>query len=161
MGIFDKISQIFGPSIEEEEEPEKKEPVPLKMQKTEPKEPPASDNAASNVLNFNSAASNRENTFSQPEKFNNSKITTIKPKDFSDAQVVANFLRDEIPVIVNLEETDIKEAKRIIDFISGTIYAVNGKIKQVSSRVFICAPNTITLSSPEDDKKSSNLKFLD
>ena len=160
MGIFDKMSQIFGTSIEEEEEPEKKDPEPLKIQKVEPKEPPATNTTSSNVLNFNSAASNRENTFSQPEKSAKSKITTIKPKDFSDAQTVANFLRDKTPVIVNLEETDIKEAKRIIDFISGTTYAVDGKIKQVSSKVFICAPNNITLSSSEDDKKN-NLKFLD
>jgi cell division inhibitor SepF len=157
MGIFDKMSQIFGTSIEEEEkETETNEPEPEKTPKVEPKEPPATNN----VLNFSSVASNIENDLPQTNKFVKSKITTIKPKSFEDAQTVANFLRDKIPVIVNFEETDINDAKRIIDFISGTTYAVDGKIRQVSSKVFICAPENITVSSSEDDKKS-NLKFLD
>lgn len=162
MGIFDKVSQFLGTSIEEEEtEKETKEPEPLQTPKLKPKETPKLNYSdKNNVLEFNSAASNREDSTSFKNKYPKSKITTIKPKDFNDAQAVSDLLRDKIPVIVNFEDTDINEAKRIIDFISGTTYAVDGKIRQVSSKVFICAPDNVTVSSSEDDKKS-NVKFLD
>jgi cell division inhibitor SepF len=110
-------------------------------------------------LSFNSSASNRENANSD-KQIVKSKITTIKPKDFNGAQIVADCLRDKIPVIVNFEETDINDARRIIDFISGTTYAVGGKIKQVSQKVFICAPDNVTVSSSEEDKKPG-MNFLD
>ena len=81
------------------------------------------------------------------------KINTIRPKNFDHAQEVANSLRDKIPVIINFEETDTETAKRIIDFISGTTYALNGDIKKVSQNVFVCAPSSVTVTYTEDEKK--------
>lgn len=85
--------------------------------------------------------------------YKKSEIKTIKPKNLDDAQVVADCLRDKIPVIVNFEETDAEEFKRVMDFVSGTTYAVDGNIKQVSQKVFICAPSNISVES-SDVKKS-------
>ena len=79
----------------------------------------------------------------------------IGTRSFSDdAQTVANCLRDKIPVIINFENTSTEDAKRIIDFISGTTYALNGEIKKVSQNVFVCAPNNVTVTYTEDDKKN-------
>ena len=161
MDIIGTISRTFGFSNEEEEKKiETKDNNTLQNSETEQQEKPAQDYSSQNILSFNSSASSKDSASSRYDKYTKSKITTIKPKDFNDAQIVANCLRDKIPVIVNFEETDINEAKRIIDFISGTTYAVDGKIKQVSQKVFICAPENVTVSSSEDDKKSG-VKFLD
>ena len=161
MGIIDRISQTFGLSSEEEEkEIDKNDNETPQAPAKEKQETPPQNFADHNILSFNSATSNRESASSRQKNLVKSKITTIKPKDFNDAQIVANCLRDKIPVIVNFEETDINEARRILDFISGTTYAVDGKIKQVSQKVFICAPDNITVSSSEEDKKSG-VKFLD
>jgi len=161
MSILERISRFFGFSGEEEEKEIDKQDNNDSLQdsKNDKQEKSEQNNSNYNVLNFNSAMSNRENSARQG-KLVPSKITTIKPKDFNDAQTVANLLRDKIPVIVNFEETDINEAKRIIDFISGTTYAINGKIKQVSQKVFIAAPDNVTVSSSEEDKKPG-VKFID
>lgn len=89
-----------------------------------------------------------ENNFDK-ENDGKSEIKVIKPKNLEDAQVVSDFLRDKIPVIVNFEETDAEEFERVMDFVSGTTYAVEGKIKQVSPKVFICAPKNISVESNE------------
>ena len=160
MDILERLCRTFGFFNEEEEkEIDKQDNENPQAPQPEPKEKPVQNFDGHNVLNFNSAASNREGN-SPRQKLVKSKITTIKPKDFNDAQIVANCLRDKIPVIVNFEETDINEAKRILDFISGTTYAIDGKIRQVSQKVFICAPDNVTVSSSEEDKKSIG-KFLD
>jgi cell division inhibitor SepF len=160
MNIIDTISRTFGLSNEGEEKKidnsDNENPQDLN---SEQQEKPAQDSGSHNVLSFNSSASNRENANSD-KQIVKSKITTIKPKDFNGAQIVADCLRDKIPVIVNFEETDINDARRIIDFISGTTYAVGGKIKQVSQKVFICAPDNVTVSSSEEDKKPG-MNFLD
>lgn len=151
MGIMNKIFGI--PDKDEEKELESIEKEELQASNVEPMPEPqvATGYVGRNVVDFNSVVSNRES--SQPT-FTKSQITTIKPKDFDDARTVANCLRDKIPVVINFEETDTSEAKRIIDFISGTIYAVNGAIKKVSQNVFICAPNNVTVTYTEDEKKS-------
>lgn len=86
--------------------------------------------------------------------YKKSEIKIIKPKNLQDAQAVADCLRDKIPIIVNFEETDAEEFKRVMDFVSGTTYAVEGKIKQVSQKVFICAPKNISVESNDPGKKS-------
>ena len=55
---------------------------------------------------------------------------------------------------MNFEETTEDEMKRVMDFISGTTYAVEGKIKQVSKKVFIFAPDNITVESPNENQRS-------
>lgn len=84
--------------------------------------------------------------------YKNSEIKTIKPKNLDDAQTVADCMRDKVPVIVNFEETAPEEFQRVMDFVSGTIYAVDGQITQVSQKVFICAPKNITVESNKNKK---------
>ena len=69
-----------------------------------------------------------------------------------DAQTISNCLRDKVPVIVNFEETSEDDMKRVMDFISGTTYAIEGKMRQVSNKVFVFAPNNISVESPNERK---------
>ena len=167
MNFIDKISGTFGLVNNEDEETkemEKEEQPKVKAaeKKAEPTvipafravdpppiSPPTENFAGHNVVSFNSAIAARESAATM----NKSKINTIRPKSFDDAQIVANCLRDKVPVIINFEQTDTEEAKRIIDFISGTTYALNGEIKKVSQNVFICAPNNVTVTYTEEEKK--------
>ena len=116
------------------------------------KPPLSAPQFGSKVVDFHAAIERRDNVMSINSK---STINTIKPKNFDDAQIVANCLRDRIPVIINFEQTDPKDAARIIDFISGTTYALNGDIKKVGEMVFICAPNNVHVSSDNDEKKGA------
>lgn len=105
----------------------------------------------SNVVDFHSAASARESAAAAIKV----KVVVIEPKSFDDAQQVANNLREKKPVVINFEHTEGEAAKRIIDFISGTTYALNGEIKKVGHNVFLCAPSNVNVSYTEEEKKVS------
>ncbi|SFB08512.1 cell division protein SepF [Selenomonas ruminantium] len=105
-----------------------------------------------NVVDFQSAASARETSTVTNMKM---KVIVIEPKTFDDAQQVANNLREKKPVVINFEKTEADDAKRIIDFISGTTYALNGEIKKVGHNVFLCAPSNVNVSYTEEEKKVS------
>ena len=102
-----------------------------------------------NIVNFH-AASAGDNTASRQMK-----VMIIEPASFDDAQQVADHLKNRKPVVVNFENTDAETAKRIIDFISGTTYALNGEIKKVGHNVFLCAPSNVNVSYTEDEHKVS------
>lgn len=103
-----------------------------------------------NVVDFTSAASARENGGNLKMK-----VIVIEPKTFDDAQQVANCLREKRPVVINFENTDGDDARRIIDFISGTTYALNGEIKKVGHDVFFCAPSNVNVTYTEEERKVS------
>lgn len=165
MNLIDKISGKFGlmSNGNESQESFEEEQMETKQleQKSEPTvmpafgaieppvAPPIENFVGHNVVDFNSEMAARKSTATMSK----AKINTIRPKNFDQAQEVANSLRNKIPVIINFEETDTETAKRIIDFISGTTYALNGEIKKVSQNVFVCAPSNVTVTYTEEEKK--------
>ncbi len=86
------------------------------------------------------------------------KVMVVEPFSFDDAQHVADYLKSRKPVVVNLESTEPEIAKRMIDFISGTTYALNGQIQKVGNNIFLCAPNNVDVAySPREDVSDKNL----
>ncbi|MCR5692195.1 MAG: cell division protein SepF [Eubacterium sp.] len=73
-------------------------------------------------------------------------VKIVKPHTFEDSQEICNLLLNGRPVIVNLEGFDPDDAQRIMDFISGSIYAINGKYHQISKYIFIFSPENIDIS---------------
>lgn len=74
------------------------------------------------------------------------KVMVVEPVVFDDAQHVADHLKNRKPVVVNLENTDKDVAKRMIDFISGTTYALGGQIQKIGNNIFLCAPNNVDVA---------------
>lgn len=73
-------------------------------------------------------------------------VNIIKPTSFEDSQEICNTLLSKRPVVVNLEGFDPDDAQRIMDFISGCIYAINGKFHQISKYIFIFTPENVDIS---------------
>lgn len=73
-------------------------------------------------------------------------VCIVKPSNISEAQQVCSLLMEAHPVVVNLEGIDLMEAQRIMDFVSGCIYAVSGNMCQVSRYIFIFSPKDIDIS---------------
>ncbi|MCH5265633.1 MAG: cell division protein SepF [Lachnospiraceae bacterium] len=73
-------------------------------------------------------------------------VSIIKPSTFEDSQEICNMLLAGRPVVVNLEGFDPDDAQRIMDFISGCIYAINGKYHQISKYIFIFSPENVDIS---------------
>ena len=78
------------------------------------------------------------------------KVVGIEPQSFDDVQQVANCLKEKRPVVINFEHTDAEVAHRIIDFISGTTYAIAGDIKKLGHNVFLCAPSNVSVSYTQE-----------
>ncbi len=73
-------------------------------------------------------------------------VCIMKPSSFEDSQDVCDMLLTGRASVVNLEGFDPVEAQRIMDFISGCVYAINGKLHQISKYIFIFSPDTIDIS---------------
>lgn len=88
-------------------------------------------------------------------------VVVIEPQSFDDAQQVAVNLQKKKPVVLNFEKTEKNIANRIIDFVSGTAYALNGDIKKISNNVILCAPSNVNVSySEEEHRLGDDMSFL-
>jgi cell division inhibitor SepF len=87
------------------------------------------------------------------------KVMVVEPFAFDDAQHVADHLKNRKPVVVNFENCDKEVAKRMIDFISGTTYALAGSIQKIGNNIFLCAPNNVDVAyTPHEE--GSDKEFL-
>jgi len=168
MKIIDKVSRGLGLSDKDEEKvvdvkPKEQEPTPQPEPKEPPLQPPPASLSGHNVIDFNSAA--RDNLMTNNSNNNvktivKSKITTVRPKNFDDdAKVIADCLREDIPVIINLEDTNPEHARRIINFALGTTYAIDGDVQQVSEYVFVCTPKTVMVTFNKEEPKQERNDF--
>ncbi|MGL5041662.1 MAG: cell division protein SepF [Culicoidibacterales bacterium] len=85
----------------------------------------------------------------------NSKVLVMEPKAYSESQEIAEHLLQKRAVIVNLQRIAPEQGKRIIDFLSGTIYAIDGELQKVSTNTFLCTPSTFGVAGKitEDENK--------
>ena len=73
------------------------------------------------------------------------KMILLEPRAYSEAQQIADHLKQRNTVVVNLKRVTSDQAKRIVDFLGGTIYAINGKIQKIGGGIFLCAPNNVSV----------------
>ena len=75
----------------------------------------------------------------------NTRVVLNEPRSYDEAQEIADQLRSRRTVIVNLQRVRQDQAIRIVDFLSGTVYALNGMISKVGPNIFICTPDTVEI----------------
>jgi cell division inhibitor SepF len=77
------------------------------------------------------------------------KVHLVLPRSFNDAQQIADRFKDQVPVILNLQNADTDLSKRLIDFASGLTYALDGSMQRVADKVFLLTPRNVELSAEE------------
>ncbi len=80
-----------------------------------------------------------------------SKITTLRPKDYSEARTIGERFRDGTPVIMDLVTMDNADAKRLVDFAAGLAFALRGSFDKVATKVFLLSPADVDVSA--DDRR--------
>ena len=75
----------------------------------------------------------------------NVKVVLSEPRSYEEAQQIADYLRSHRPVIVNLQRMSSDQARRVVDFLSGCVYALNGEIQKAGSSIFVCTPENIDI----------------
>jgi len=81
-----------------------------------------------------------------------SRITTLHPRTYNEARTVGENFRDGVPVIMNLGEMDDADAKRLVDFAAGLVFATRGTIERVTNKVFLLSPPNVTVAAEEKQR---------
>lgn len=87
-------------------------------------------------------------------------VVLVKPERFENAAEIADHLRDKRTVVLNLEETNKDIARRLIDFLSGVTYSLDGKIKKVANNTFIITPYTVDILGDLIDELENNGLYI-
>ena len=165
MSLKEKFKSIIGIDEEEYEEEyefdenedgEEEEIQEPKIIKAEPIKPvlkavpsnhQTQNNNNNNQNNYNARVVNKEKgsvmSMNKEMLENTNKVIIREPNEYSDAQDIADCLKENFPVFINLQRLEKGQAKRVVDFLSGTIYAIDGDIKRVGTNLFLCTPRTV------------------
>lgn len=83
------------------------------------------------------------------------KTILLEPRAFSESQQIADHLKKGNTVVINLRRVTSDQAKRIIDFVSGAVYALKGHIEKIGSGIFLCAPSNVNIQGKITSDKES------
>ena len=89
------------------------------------------------------------------------KMILLEPRAFSESQQIADHLKKRNTVVVNMKRVTGEQAKRIIDFLSGTVYAIGGDLQKVGGGIFLCTPKNVNVEgtiSDDDNKRQDDIE---
>jgi cell division inhibitor SepF len=157
MGFMDELKRLARPYEDEDEyveeaEEEVVDEQPRERRRERREETPsyaaatAERRNADNVVNIN--------TTTQLQ------VVLVKPVEFEEASNIANHLRDKRTVVLNLEAANKEISRRMVDFLSGVAYALEGKIKKVAISTYIITPyNVDIIGDVLDELENSGVRF--
>lgn len=128
------LDDEYDDDLENEEELEDRK---AKEEEEEDLEPLVTSSRRAKVVNINNITA----------KSNLTKISIIKPVEFDEATNICDNLKDRQIVVVNTTLLDTKTAQRLLDFISGSSYALNGELQEVEKGVYILTPSNVEVSN--------------
>ena len=83
--------------------------------------------------------------YSEQNGIAGSKMMLLEPRAYSESQQIADYLKNRNAVVVNLKRVTPDQAKRIVDFLYGTIYAIGGDLQKLGGGIFLCTPNNVNV----------------
>lgn len=158
MNMLTNLSQFFGLNDEEEFELEtaadNQESRLSKSEKSETKR------ELKNQRAFNTrrepATTNKVVSLKNPEIPYQSKIVVFEPRVYSEVQEIADLLLSNQSVVLNFTRIEEDQAKRIVDFLTGTIYAISGDIQRIGEEIFLCTPKNVEINGALSDAMQEN-----
>lgn len=141
MGIKSKLKSLFLLDDEEEEYEKYEEMHEKEKDKSDVR--PISEKKRS--------PSYKENVVSLHSVQQSSKVVIMEPRVYADAQEIADHLKNRRAVVVNLQRIQHDQAIRIVDFLSGTVYAIGGDIQRIGTNIFLCTPDNVEVAGNISD----------
>ncbi|PKM55276.1 MAG: hypothetical protein CVU98_12490 [Firmicutes bacterium HGW-Firmicutes-3] len=83
-------------------------------------------------------------------------VVVIQPESYDEAQDICDHIKSQRPVIINLENMERNVAQRIMDFVSGSCYTLNGNLQRVTNNIFIIAPENVDVAGDFREELKSN-----
>jgi cell division inhibitor SepF len=140
MGMKSKFKRFF----ELEDEYEEVEEFVDERYSNEESEPKRRTRSQQNKQPTGVASS--QNVVSLQSVQKGAKMILLEPRTYDEAQEIADHLKNRKAVIINLQRISHDQAKRVVDFLSGTVYAIGGDIQKVGSNIFLCTPDNVDVS---------------
>lgn len=147
MGVMNRFMNLLG--LQDEEEVVEREKITQDEEQeieTPSFEPRRNVKAANNVVSIHSQKSSN-------------KVVLYEPRSYDEAQEIADHLKNRRSIVVNLQRIRKDQAMRIIDFLSGTVYAVNGTITKLGMNIFMCTPESIEIQGAITEILNSEDEF--
>ncbi len=98
-------------------------------------------------------------TVSEEEAKNSSdsnKVILVEPRAYSESQTIADHLKTRNSVLVNFKRVTKDQQRRILDFLSGTLYAISGDLQKVGDGIYLCTPKNIDVQGEITDEKEKD-----
>ncbi|HZG75147.1 MAG TPA: cell division protein SepF [Paenibacillus sp.] len=144
MGMMNRIFNFLG--LQEEEEVAEREPA-YEAQEEQERERERELHETRKV---------RNNVVSLHSSQKSSKLVLCEPRNYEETQAIADHLRSRRAILVNLQRVRPEQAMRIVDFLSGTVYALNGAISKVGPNIFVCTPDSVEIQGVISDMMNDN-----
>lgn len=150
MGLFDKFMDVMRLSPDDDDdyydddyydEEEEEEPVKKKSSRREKEVEPVAEEKPRAVSKITPMRPSKRQNNSSPMA-----VCVIKPTSFEDAREITETLLANRTVVLNVEGLDVEIAQRIIDFASGSCFAINGNLQKISNYIFILTPESVDIS---------------
>lgn len=90
-------------------------------------------------------APQKQNVVSIEKAKQGAKVVLLEPRTYAEAQAIADHLKGRRAVVMNLQRMSTDQALRIVDFMSGTVYAIGGDIQKLGVRTFLCTPDNVDI----------------
>lgn len=146
--MFNKIMGIIGlddGSIEEEFEDQENMKLP-REEDEEVNEPILSSKKSNKVVNIHTASSVR--------------VVISRPKDYDEATAICDELKNRRIIVVNVSDLEPKTAQRLLDFMGGASYVLNGELQEVEKNVYILSPSNVEVSNELQTELSGKSMFM-
>lgn len=126
--FFELEDEYAETEVETDDFPEQKE-----YRETEQQAPARFEKEKKNVVSLTSIQ-------------NQAKVMLLEPHSYDEVQEIADHLKNRKSVVINLRRLPREQAKRIVDFISGTVYAIGGDIQKLGMNIFLCTPDNVDVT---------------
>ncbi|WP_129726867.1 MULTISPECIES: cell division protein SepF [Bacillaceae] len=90
-------------------------------------------------------APQKQNVVSIEKAKQGAKVVLLEPRTYAEAQAIADHLKGRRAVVMNLQRMPTDQALRMVDFMSGTVYAIGGDIQKLGVRTFLCTPDNVDI----------------
>ncbi|MCD1261629.1 cell division protein SepF [Paenibacillus athensensis] len=129
MGVMNRFMNFLG--LQEEEEIVERERIVETAEEPETNPYELRNKNKGNVVSIHSQK--------------NTRVVLSEPRSYDETQEIADHLRSRRAVVVNLQRVRPDQAIRIVDFLSGTVYALNGSISKLGANIFLCTPDSVDI----------------
>jgi len=89
------------------------------------------------------------------------KMFLIEPRAYSESQTIADHLKKRNSVVVNMKRVTSDQAKRIIDFLTGTIYAIGGDLQKLGNGIYLCTPKNVSVQGKMSENEDTKHKKIE